>query len=350
MTDFDYDVFISRLFAKSEKTGTPLGGTFELTSRCTLSCKMCYIHSAGCEKSEKSADWWIQLAQQAKEHGTLLLLLTGGEPLLRQDFEKIYLACREMGFLISINTNATLIDSEKIRFFAENQPQRINITLYGASKETYSSLAGNANAFEKTVSAIKGLKEAGVPVKLNFSMTSLNIHDAEAVQAMAKEMDLPIQPVSYLFPPAQGCAENVTLSPEEAAKEHFLWQKRLLGEQSFSGYIDMKFRKNASVRTDNTMDCRAGSTTFWITADGKMLPCGIMKEPGVPADHFGDAWNRIRTERKKILLPAECRSCKLRNICDMCAAVSYTETGVFGGLPEYACQKAKAYAKLCGKI
>lgn len=348
MIDIDYDLFISQLFAKAEKTGVPLGGTFELTSRCTLSCKMCYIHSAGCEKAEKSTEWWINLAEQAKERGMLLLLLTGGEPLLRRDFEEIYLACRRMGFLVSINTNATLIDSDKIRFFAENPPQRLNITLYGASKETYADLCGSADAFEKTVAAIKGLKEAGVPVKLNFSITSLNFRDAAAVQAIAKEMDLPIQPVSYMFHPAQGCAESVSLSPEDAAKEHFLWQKRLLGEPDFSEYIKLKFKENSSAQCDNRINCRAGSTTFWITADGKMLPCGMMKEPSASADDFDAAWRQIRSEREKIFLPAKCADCDIRNVCDMCAAVSYSETGEFDGLPAYACLKAKEYARLCG--
>ena len=318
MTDFDYDLFINRLFAKSEKSGVPLGGTFELTSRCTLSCKMCYIHSAECEKSEKSTEWWLNIAQQAKESGTLLLLLTGGEPLLRKDFEEIYLACLKMGFLISINTNATLIDSEKVRFFAENP-----------------------------VAAIKGLKEAGVPVKLNFSMTALNAHDAEAVQALAKEWGLPIQPVSYMFSSAQSCSERVYLSPEEAAKEHFLWQKRLMGEKDFAKYIDFNFRKKPVTLPGNKINCRAGSTTFWITADGKMLPCGMFKEPSVPVESFGEAWECIRREREKIYLPSACANCKRKSICDICAAVSYSETGKFDGLPSYACQKAIEYTKLC---
>ena len=347
MTEIDYDLFITQLFAKAEKSGVPLGGTFELTSRCTLSCKMCYIHSGCSEKPEKSTAWWISLAEKAKERGMLLLLLTGGEPMIRRDFEEIYLACRQMGLLISVNTNATLIDSEKIRFFAENPPHRLNITLYGASKETYSELCGNANAFEKTVSAIKGLKEAGVPVKLNFSMTSLNFRDAAAVQSMAKELDLPVQPVSYMFKPAQGCAEDVRLCPEQAATEHFQWQKRLLGAEKMSEYLNLKIKKNSDIKYGEKISCRAGSTTFWVTADGKMLPCGMLNEPSADAEDFDSAWSVIRSEREKILLPAKCSNCSLRSVCDICAAVSYSETGRFNGLPDYACKKAEEYSRLC---
>ena len=81
-----------------------------------------------------------------------------------------------------------------------------------------------------------------------------------------------------------------------------------------------------------------------------MTPCGMMVEPSVAIEDFDDAWNLIRAEREKIYLPAECKSCSLRKSCDICAAVSYAETGRFDGVPTYVCQKAKAYTKLCREV
>ena len=83
---------MNRLFTKAGESGTPLGGTFELTARCCLDCRMCYIHRKESDLSarvkEKDTEWWLSLARQAKEKGTLILLLTGGEPLLRRDFDE----------------------------------------------------------------------------------------------------------------------------------------------------------------------------------------------------------------------------------------------------------------------
>ena len=159
--ELTYDTFISRLFAKATQTGTPLSGTFELTSRCTLDCKMCYIHKkqqdAEILEKEKPTKWWLDLAKKAQESGMLLLLLTGGEPMLREDFDEIYLTCKKMGLLVTINTNATLIDEKKIQLFKENPPQRVNITLYGTSRETYGNLCGVPQAYDKVVWAIKAL-------------------------------------------------------------------------------------------------------------------------------------------------------------------------------------------------
>ena len=122
--DITHSQLTDFLFAKADINRIPLAGSFELTPRCTLNCKMCYIHKSSCDKSaiseEKDASFWINLATQAKDAGMLILLLTGGEPLLRQDFEEIYVACKKLGLLVSVNTNATLLDSEKIKLFEKH--------------------------------------------------------------------------------------------------------------------------------------------------------------------------------------------------------------------------------------
>ena len=99
----DYDAFISKIFSDADEKFIPLWGAFELTSRCPLDCKMCYVHKKenDCEAKslEKSTEWWINLTEEAKNAGMFMLLLTGGEPLLRKDFEEIYLNAKKSGML-----------------------------------------------------------------------------------------------------------------------------------------------------------------------------------------------------------------------------------------------------------
>ena len=88
-------MFSTYLHTKANAAGVPASATFELTSRCNFNCKMCYVHSqssALCKSQEKSAEWWINLGKKAAEQGVVFLLLTGGEPLLREDFKEIYTA------------------------------------------------------------------------------------------------------------------------------------------------------------------------------------------------------------------------------------------------------------------
>ncbi len=358
--ELTYETFISRLFAKATETGTPLSGTFELTPRCTLDCKMCYIHNKANDRAviekEKPTEWWLDLAKKAQEKGMLLLLLTGGECMLRKDFEEIYLACKKMGFLVTINTNATLIDEEKIEFFKKNPPQRINITLYGMSRETYGKLCGVPEAFDKVLRAIKALKEAGMNVKINYTVTPYNKDDVIGASDLADELGVPIQAVTYLFPPlraCKNCGEANRLSPEAAAKVTFNLQKHRLGDD-FNKYLEYKGKNKKTPdyfddceKEGERIKCRAGSTTFWVTWDGKMTPCGMMVEPVAEiGDDFEKAWNQIRKEREEIILPPECTNCEYKHDCDICAAVSYAETGKFDGLPTYVCEKAKAYKRL----
>ncbi len=377
--ELTYDAFISRLFDRATQTGTPLSGTFELTSRCTLDCKMCYIHKKANDKNvrdkEKPTKWWLDLAKKAQEAGTLLLLLTGGECMLREDFEEIYLACKKMGFLVTVNTNATLIDEKKIEFFKENPPHRINITLYGTSRETYGSLCGVPDAFDRVVGAIKGLKEAGINLKINYTVTPYNKDDVFGASDLADELGIPIQTVTYLFPPLRactGCGGNTIasqtqnsefripnsefptrLSPEDAAKVMFNLQKHRLGDE-FDKFLEYKDKNKKTPdyfddceKEGERIKCRAGLTTFWATWDGKMTPCGMMVEPVAEiGDDFTKAWNHIRKAREEIILPPQCTNCEYKHNCDICAAVSYAETGKFDGVPTYACEKAKAYTKL----
>ncbi len=392
-----YESFISRLFDKATQTGTPLSGTFELTSRCTLDCKMCYIHKKENDKSvikkEKPTEWWLDLAEKAQKAGTLLLLLTGGECMLREDFEEIYLACKKMGFLVTVNTNATLIDEKKIELFKKNPPHRINITLYGTSKETYGNLCGMPEAFDRVVGAIKALKEAGINLKINYTVTPYNKDDVIGASDLADELGIPIQTVTYLFPPLRACngcggnknpqkptsyncvadptlltphsslltcgdgrpasGEADRLAPEDAAKVMFNLQKHRLGDE-FDKFLEYKDKNKKTPdyfddceKEGERIKCRAGSTTFWVTWDGKMTPCGMMVEPVAEiGDDFKKAWNQIRKAREEIILPPQCTNCEYKHNCDICAAVSYAETGKFDGLPTYACEKAKAYTKL----
>lgn len=87
-----YQYFIDYLFAKSSRQGVPLSGTFELTARCNLDCRMCYIHKRANDRAaaarERTTAQWLDLAKECQDAGTLLLLLTGGEPFCDLIFRK----------------------------------------------------------------------------------------------------------------------------------------------------------------------------------------------------------------------------------------------------------------------
>lgn len=137
---YDVTPVEKRLVDKATQLRIPISASFELTPLCNLSCDMCYVRMNARELSMhgnvRSIDEWIQTAEELKAMGTLFILLTGGEPLLYPQFNELYLALREMGFIITINTNATLITEEVAELFSRVKPRRLNVSLYGGSNET----------------------------------------------------------------------------------------------------------------------------------------------------------------------------------------------------------------------
>ncbi|MDY5612349.1 radical SAM protein [Dysosmobacter sp.] len=362
-----YQVYSNYLFAKAGSQGIPLSGTFELTARCNLDCRMCYIHKrandAEARAGERTAEQWLELAKECQEAGTLLLLLTGGEPFLRPDFREIYSGCRKLGLMVSINSNATLINEDMIRFLAADPPSRINITLYGASPETYGALCGDPPAYERVVRAILGLQAAGVLVKLNFSVTPYNRQDLPAAYQFARDHNLHIQAASYMFPPVRacehGCFQADRLTPEESARAQLDYDslrfppeelRPRLEQMLAGGSVPDPDRECQELPTER-IRCRAGSSTFWVTWDGQLRPCGMMTTPteDLRTQSFRSAWTNIRSAREQIMVPPACSACPLRGACDQCSAICYAETGAFTAVPEYMCQRTRAYLELARK-
>ena len=116
----------------------PAHGTFELTSRCNLSCRICYVRHAPGDQTkaarELPASTWLDLVRQAVANGMVFLLLTGGEVFLRRDFFEIYEPLTRMGLVLALFTNGTLVTKDIAARLAQAPPSRTEITLYGASR------------------------------------------------------------------------------------------------------------------------------------------------------------------------------------------------------------------------
>ena len=356
-------MLVTYFHSKGEKLGIPVSGTFELTRKCNFNCKMCYVHCTDTSQdAELTTSEWLQIAEEAKKAGLLFLLLTGGEPLLRPDFAELYTSLSEMGFMISINTNGSMLTEEIFELFRNNPPVRMNISLYGGSDETYKNLCENKK-FNTVIGNIKRLKEMGISVRLNCVFNRYNVHDTEEIYRIAKENNLIIKPTSYMYPSLRAKGETgdneARLSPEEAAKNTIFCRRLTFSEEQLRANAEQMMSLyppecDPDAEGDGVR-CRAGKSSFWLTFDGKMLPCGMMTEPAVSLkEHsFAEAWQLTRGETCKIRLPKECQSCVYKSVCNVCAAMCYTETGSFSGKPEYICKMVNAiadeYANLFGK-
>lgn len=227
------------LLRRAAKTGVPITGSFELTPLCNLNCKMCYVRMNRTEQEKisrlQTAEEWTALAEKLRDAGTLFLLLTGGEPLLYPAFRAVYLAVRKLGMIVTVNTNGTLLNEDWAAFFAKNPPRRVNVTLYGASGETYKSLCGDETGYAKAMRGIQLLQAHGVPVKVGVSVVRQNRHDLETLFQITKEQDLELEPDTYMMSTESGQHE-ARLSPEEAAAASLAATRIKLGTAGFHEY------------------------------------------------------------------------------------------------------------------
>ena len=312
----------------------------------------------------RTAAQWLELGRQAKEQGLLYLLLTGGEPFLRPDFREILAGLHQMGLLISINSNGTLIDESVVRWLKETPPVRINITLYGASDETYGRLCRNPQGFTQVTRAIRLLGEAGITVKLNCSLTPHNAADLEGIFAFAKEEGLLVQATSYMFPPLRrdpsqvGCNDRFT--PQEAAYYAARIESLLNGAEAFLERLKSQSweglcadpGEDCGTLEGEGIRCRAGKCSFWVTWEGRLLPCGMLPDQGADVFQvgFAEAWRQAREAAAGIRLPAKCASCSLRDQCRACAAMVRTESGDYQKVPDYRCRMTHAYPSACHQL
>ena len=200
-----------------------------------------------------------------------------------------------------------------------------------------------------------------MPLKLNFTETPYNQADAPAVYAFARARGLRVDAVTYCFPPVRarenGACTSARFSPEVSAREQVRYDRFRFGEEGFRARARALLDGQTPPPADACQElptekirCRAGLSTFWVTWDGQLRPCGMMCTPSVPVgDDFAAAWSAIRAARERILLPAKCTACPDRAACDLCPAVAYAEHADFTAVPEYLCARTAEYLAICQK-
>lgn len=349
--------YVKYLFSKASKLKTPLSGAIEISPICNMNCKMCYVRMTEKEMNKigklKTNSEWIEFAKEAKSMGTLFLLLTGGEPFLQKNFKELYIDLYNMGFVLSINTNATLINENIIDWLSKYPPMRVNVTLYGGSNETYKNLCNNPNGYIQATKGIEMLVNANIPVRISASMTNYNINDFEQIYEFANKHGITVQATTYMFPPIRkdenSIGYNDRFTPIEAGRCSVKNNLLRLTKEQFKIQCENLMKEvedindifnDCEIIEGDKMHCRAGKSSFFVTWDGIMTGCGIMTVPeSYPfKDGFRNAWEKIVKESEEIRLPIECATCNNKSICKVCAAVVITENGNLSKKPEYMCR------------
>lgn len=344
----------------------PIAGTFELTPLCNMDCRMCYVRMSKKELDctgdrLRTAEEWIELGRQAVAEGMMFLLLTGGEPFLYPEFIKVYHELRNMGLVIMINSNGTLLTEEILDELKANKPRRINLSMYGSSNEVYADLCNNPHGFTQLMRAVDQFMDNGIDIRFNMAITPWNKDDFENMVKIALERNVPVSIANYIFP-----ANRRDLTIEQSEKHRF--SAELAGRYCMD-ILDFykseeeifKIAKSKLETISKPINkpeiqpcgfwCRAGQSSFWTTWNHRIMACGMIQQPSVDYNHnFKDAWQSIRSKMQEIYLCSECYDCEKRGVCQTCAAAMLSEEGAFNVKPTYHCTMTDAMLDRCKEI
>lgn len=353
----DHTTLEKILVSEASYKQVPISVTLELLPLCNMNCDMCYIRLSHKEMESKGRlleiNQWIEIAKQLKDNGVLFVLITGGEPLLYPHFKELYITLKQMGMIITLNTNGTLIDETWAKFFTEYPPRRINITLYGTNDSTYENLCHYPNGYTKVMQALNLLKEKNLPVKLNASAVKKNIKELDDIYTISNHLEMPLHTDTYMIPNLLNHSLSVQvqarLSPEDAAIAELAILQKEMSKESFQEYI-VQVIESLQQETEHpqTITCMAGNCSFAIDWHGNMHPCLTLSETSISVleHNIQECWSIISKKSKELEMNKKCTTCNLRPICKTCVASAYLETGSYNGIPDYLCRFSKKIAEL----
>ena len=333
------DPFYKSVWEKAFEEAIPISGTFELTPRCNFNCRMCYVHLKEHEISrygqELTSKEWIRIAQEAKDAGTTWLCITGGEPLMHPAFDTIWKELAQMGFFITLQTNASMIRGKVLKLLQEYPPRAAKVTLYGSNNEVYEAVCGEKNGFDRVNTGIQNLLNLKIPVQLVSTIVKQNVDDIKAMAYYAFIHGLPWAPTKDIKRVLR--IEGSEIDKARVNSDNAEQEKRRIRYFLENAPIDIE-RKPCTY-------CRDYRLGYWVTWNGEMRFCSFMNEPDISVrdQEFLEAWRELVQYEENLEWPQECKTCEVREGCFKCAAVLATECGSAAQVSEKFCGRIKKY-------
>ena len=318
--------------ACAAKARRPIAASLELTRRCNLRCAHCYLgdqaeqhrlrdQERGTEAVKAALSEWV-------EAGCLYLLLTGGDPMLRADFAGIYRHARELGMVVTVFCNGTLVTGEIVSLFRELPPRKVEISLYGATAPTHEAVTGIPGSHARAWEGIRRLQAGGIRVVLKTLLLKANLSEFEAMERQAAEVGAGFRHDAAIFPCLHGGSRAplaFRISPEEAVRVDLATAERRRMWRE-------KIEKTAAHPEDDRLyACGAGQTFFHADPFGGLLPCLMSATYRCSARdrRFQDVWGGELAEirRRRRTRMGGSFSGNLRGACTHCPAFNALETG-----------------------
>lgn len=324
---------IPDLYTRTIGQNIPFSTIFELTYRCNLRCRQCYIVPEN--RKELGYDEITGILDQLAAANTLFLTLTGGEIMMRGDFLDIARYAKNKGFALKLFSNGTLIDEAAAARIAEIHPISVGISIYGAEDETHEYYTREPGSFQRSIQSLRYLRESGVKTVMKILVMKRNAAQMTAMLDLARKLDA--------IPQA-----DVNIAPKNNGDIGPL-AHRISDDQLYNFYYNETRKDDTNTQHRYNADsimCRAARDVCAISPYGDVYPCvslpltlGNLRE-----NRFGDIWQGEKAEifrgyRFKDL--RDCQGCIDMDHCLKCWGFALLEAGDLLAAPDSNCRIAR---------
>ncbi|MCB2172883.1 radical SAM protein [archaeon] len=313
--------------------------SWNTTFKCNLRCAHCYMSSdSQVELDELSTEEGKMLIDQLNELSKPVLILSGGEPLMREDIFELAKYGTEKGLKMAMGTNGTLIDDETAKKLAESGVRSVAISMDSARPEVHDEFRGVKGAWERAIEGTKACQRNGIAVRFNTTVTQQNFNEIEDILELADSLGLLDVQLFFLVPTGRGKeVEDITPEMYEDMIKDVLvkYADHPMTVKPTCAPQFMRIADQLGQDTSRwTRGCIAGMSYGRVYPQGDVTPCPYLpiKLGNIMEQSFADIWTNspvLKQLRDFDNLKGRCGICEYREKCGGCRARAYGMTTEF---------------------
>ena len=325
---------------------------WEVTRSCNLNCVHCRAAAdKGPYPGELSTEKCKEVMDQIAAIGKPIIILTGGEPLLREDIFELASYGDGLGLRMVMATNATLLTPAIAEKMRSSGIKRVSVSLDRASAINHDAFIKVPGAFEGSLEGIERLKKAGIEFQINTTVTKHNVHEIKEILSMVIELGAVAHHIFLLVP--TGRAKDMVNQEIDAleyekllhwfydeGREAPIHLKATCAPHYYRILRQEAHKKGEKVDFETygldamTRGCLGGTSFAFISYQGILQPCGYLElnSGDLRKASFGEIWQNseiFKQLRDFSAYKGKCGQCEYARVCGGCRARAYEATGDF---------------------